>query len=263
MLVSLVVRIDNYQGELKMNLKDKVAIVTGGASGIGLATVKAFAEKGAKVVIADFNVEGGKKVEQEFKNEGHDVLFVSVDTGNESAVESLVLDAVKTYGKLDIMINNAGIGNAAKTHELSYEDYHNVIRVNQDGVFFGMKHAIKEMLKTGGGAIVNTASILGVVGEPGALAYNASKHAVIGMTKSASLQYAAKRIRVNAIAPGYIETGLVNKEALGSFYDGLVAKHPLGRLGEPKEIAHAIVFLVENEFVTGSTVLVDGGYTAQ
>ena len=246
-----------------MNLKDKVAIVTGGASGIGLATVKAFAEKGAKVVIADFNVEGGKKVEQEFKNEGHDVLFVSVDTGNESAVESLVLDAVKTYGKLDIMINNAGIGNAAKTHELSYEDYHNVIRVNQDGVFFGMKHAIKEMLKTGGGAIVNTASILGVVGEPGALAYNASKHAVIGMTKSASLQYAAKRIRVNAIAPGYIETGLVNKEALGSFYDGLVAKHPLGRLGEPKEIAHAIVFLVENEFVTGSTVLVDGGYTAQ
>ena len=246
-----------------MNLKDKVAIVTGGASGIGLATVKAFAEKGAKVVIADFNVEGGKKVEQEFKNEGHDVLFVSVDTGNESAVESLVLDAVKTYGKLDIMINNAGIGNAAKTHELSYEDYHNVIRVNQDGVFFGMKHAIKEMLKTGGGAIVNTASILGVVGEPGALAYNASKHAVIGMTKSASLQYAAKGIRVNAIAPGYIETGLVNKEALGSFYDGLVAKHPLGRLGEPKEIAHAIVFLVENEFVTGSTVLVDGGYTAQ
>ena len=263
MLVSLFVRINNYQGELKMNLKDKVAIVTGGASGIGLATVKAFAEKGAKVVIADFNVEGGKKVEQEFKNEGHDVLFVSVDTGNESAVESLVLDAVKTYGKLDIMINNAGIGNAAKTHELSYEDYHNVIRVNQDGVFFGMKHAIKEMLKTGGGAIVNTASILGVVGEPGALAYNASKHAVIGMTKSASLQYAAKGIRVNAIAPGYIETGLVNKEALGSFYDGLVAKHPLGRLGEPKEIAHAIVFLVENEFVTGSTVLVDGGYTAQ
>ena len=263
MLVSLFVRINNYQGELKMNLKDKVAIVTGGASGIGLATVKAFAEKGAKVVIADFNVEGGKKVEQEFKNEGHDVLFVSVDTGNESAVESFVLDAVKTYGKLDIMINNAGIGNAAKTHELSYEDYHNVIRVNQDGVFFGMKHAIKEMLKTGGGAIVNTASILGVVGEPGALAYNASKHAVIGMTKSASLQYAAKRIRVNAIAPGYIETGLVNKEALGSFYDGLVAKHPLGRLGEPKEIAHAIVFLVENEFVTGSTVLVDGGYTAQ
>ena len=126
-----------------------------------------------------------------------------------------------------------------------------------------MKHAIKEMLKTGGGAIVNTASILGVVGEPGALAYNASKHAVIGMTKSASLQYAARGIRINAIAPGYIETGLVNKEALGSFYDGLVAKHPLGRLGEPKEIAHAIVFLVENEFVTGSTVLVDGGYTAQ
>lgn len=246
-----------------MNLKDKVAIVTGGASGIGLATVKAFAEKGAKVVIADFNVESGKKVEQELKDEGYDVLFFPVDTGNEAAVESLVQAAVKTYGKLDIMINNAGIGNAAKTHELSYEDYHNVIRVNQDGVFFGMKHAIKEMLKTGGGAIVNTASILGVVGEPGALAYNASKHAVIGMTKSASLQYAARGIRINAIAPGYIETGLVNKEALGSFYDGLVAKHPLGRLGEPKEIAHAIVFLVENEFVTGSTVFVDGGYTAQ
>ncbi|MBD3108679.1 glucose 1-dehydrogenase [Bacillus sp. AGMB 02131] len=246
-----------------MNLKDKVAIVTGGASGIGLATVKAFAVKGVKVVIADYNVEGGKEVEQALKNEGHDMLFVSVDAGDEADVESLVQDTVKAYGQLDIIINNAGIGSLAETHTLSYEDYHKVIRINQDGVFFGMKHAIKEMLKNGGGAIVNTASILGAVGEPSALAYNASKHAVIGMTKSASLQYAAKGIRVNAIAPGYIETGLVNKESLGPFYDGLIAKHPLGRLGTSEEVAHAVVFLVENEFVTGSTVFVDGGYTAQ
>lgn len=244
-------------------INGKVAVVTGGASGIGLATVKAFADKGAKVVIADFNADGGKSVEAELKEQGNDVLFVQVDAGNEDSVANLVAETVKHYGKLDVMVNNAGIGTLAETHELSYEDYHKVIRVNQDGVFFGIKHAVKEMLQTGGGVIVNTASILGSVGEAGAFAYNASKGAVNLMTKSAALQYADRNIRVNAVAPGYIETALVNKESLGDFYDGLVARHPIGRLGRADEIAHAICFLVENEFVTGTTVLVDGGYTAQ
>ena len=246
-----------------MELKDKVAIVTGAASGIGLATAKAFVEKGAKVVIADFNEEGGKTVVEELKGKGVDVLFVKVDVSNEESVKNLVAETVKYYGKIDIMYNNAGVGAQGFTHELSYEDYRRVININQDGVFFGSKYAIKEMLKTGGGVIINTASILGTVGEPTAFAYNASKGAVNLMTKSLALQYAKDGIRVNAVAPGYVESGMVNKEALGEFYAGLVARHPIGRLGRPEEIAHAVVFLVENDFVTGTTILVDGGYTAQ
>ena len=246
-----------------MEIKDKVAIVTGGASGIGLATVKAFVEKGAKVVVADFNEEAGQAVVKELKDQGADVIFVKVNVADEESVKNLVAEAVKHYGRLDIMFNNAGIGSQGVTHELSYEEYRRIISVNQDGVFFGSKYAVQEMLKTGGGVIVNTASILGSVGEPTAFAYNASKGAVNLMTKSLALQYAKDNIRVNAVAPGYIETALVNKEKLGEFYDGLVDKHPLGRLGKPEEVAHAVVFLVENDFVTGTTVFVDGGYTAQ
>lgn len=244
-------------------LKDKVAIVTGGASGIGLATVQAFVNKGAKVVIADFNEESGKAVEKELTDKGANVTFVFVDAGDEQSVINLVNETVNTYGQLDVMVNNAGIGSLAETHELTYEDYQKVIKINQDGVFFGCKYAIREMLKTGGGVIVNTASILGHVGEAGAFAYNASKGAVNILTKSLALEYAPKNIRVNAVCPGYVESGMVNKEALGEFYDGLVARHPIGRLGRAEEIAHGIVFLCENEFVTGCSLLIDGGYTAQ
>ena len=245
-----------------MSLKNKVAIVTGGASGIGLATVKAFADKGVKVVVADYNEEVGKIRAEELKAEGYEIIFMQVDAGNESSIEELVKETVTLYGQLDIMVNNAGIGNLSETHTLSYEDYQKVIRVNQDGVFFGIKHAINQMLRTGGGAIINTSSILGSVGEAGAFAYNASKGAVNLMTKSSAVQYAGQGIRVNAVAPGYVESGMVNKEVLGDFYDNLVGKHPVGRLGQPDEIAHAIVFLAENEFITGTTILVDGGYTA-
>lgn len=244
-------------------LQGKAAIVTGGASGIGLATVKTFAEKGAKVVLADYNEQAGKEKVKELREQGLDVTFIQVDAGDEFSVGRLVAETVKLYGKLDVMVNNAGVGTLAETHELPYEDYQKVIRVNQDGVFFGIKHAIRQMLKNGGGAIINTTSILGTVGEPGAFAYCATKGAVNQMTKSAALQYAAHGIRVNAVAPGYVESGMVNKEALGDFYDKLVGLHPIGRIGRPEEIAHAMVFLAENDFVTGTTVLVDGGYTAQ
>jgi NAD(P)-dependent dehydrogenase (short-subunit alcohol dehydrogenase family) len=246
-----------------ITLKDKVAIVTGGASGIGLATAEAFGQKGVKVVLADYNENSGKAAEKLLKEKGFEVSFVPTDMSNESSVEQLVASAVQTYGKVDIMVNNAGVGVLAATHDLSFEDYNNVIKVNQNGVFFGAKYAIREMLKTGGGSIVNTASILGHVGQAGAFAYNASKGAVNILTKSLALEYAAQNIRVNAVCPGYVETGMVNKEALGEFYDGLVAQHPVGRLGRPDEIAHAIVFLCENEFMTGSSLLIDGGYTAQ
>lgn len=247
-----------------MELTGKVAAITGGASGIGLAAAKAFSSKGAKVVIADFNVEAGKAAAKELSSSGAEAVFVKVDASQEDSVENLVAQTVSQFGQIDIMINNAGIGALSETHELSDEDYQKVIAVNQDGVFYGIKYAVREMLKTGGGTIVNTSSILGSVGEPQAFAYNASKGAVNLMTKSAAIQYGDRNIRVNAVAPGYIETGMVNREALGEeFYNGLVAKHPMGRLGRAAEVAHAIVFLCENDFVTGTTVMVDGGYTAQ
>ncbi|MCM3781366.1 SDR family oxidoreductase [Neobacillus mesonae] len=245
------------------NLQGKVAIITGGASGIGLATVKAFLEKGAKVVIADYNEEHGKSAEKELKQSYNDVLFVKVNVADEKQVESLVAETVKQFGKLDVIFNNAGIGVQKPSHELTDEDYKRVISINQDGVFYGSKYAIREMLKNGGGSIINTSSILGSVGEPTSMPYAASKGAVNQITKSLALEYADRNIRVNAVAPGFIESGMVNKEALGEFYDGLVAKHPLGRLGKPEEIAHAVVFLAENDFVTGTTVFVDGGYLAK
>ncbi len=149
------------------------------------------------------------------------------------------------------------------THELSYEDYRKVIAINQDGIFLASKYAIQEMLKSGGGVIINTSSVLGFVAQPGAFSYNASKGAVNTLTKSLAVEYGDKNIRVNAVNPGFVESGMVNKEALGDFYDSLVAKHPIGRLGKADEIAHAIVFLTENDFVTGETLVVDGGYLAQ
>lgn len=245
------------------DLKGKIVIVTGGASGIGLATAKAFLDKGSKVVIGDYNKETGEKVVNELKNQYADVLFIEVNVADEKSVENLVSQTVSHFGQLDIIFNNAGIGIQKPTHELTDEEYKRVIAVNQDGVFYGMKYALREMLKAGGGSIINTSSILGSVGEPTSIPYAASKGAVNLITKSAALEYADRNIRVNAVAPGFIETGLVNKEALGEFYDGLVAKHPIGRLGKPEEIAHAVVFLAENDFVTGTTILVDGGYTAK
>ena len=244
------------------NLNGKVAIVTGGASGIGLATAKAFLDKGAKVVIADYNEAAGKVVEQELKESYENVLFVTTNVAEEQSVERLVRTAVDTFGQLDVIFNNAGIGVQTPTHELTAEEYKRVIAVNQDGVFYGVKYALREMLKTGGGAIINTSSILGSVGEPTSIPYAASKGAVNQITKSVAIEYGDRNIRVNAVAPGFIESGMVSKEALGDFYDGLVAKHPIGRLGNPEEIAHAVVFLAENDFVTGTTIFVDGGYTA-
>lgn len=166
------------------NLKDKVAIITGGASGIGLATVKAFLEKGAKVVIADYNEEQGKSVEQELKQTYQDVLFIKVNVADEKQVESLISETVRIFGKLDVIHNNAGVGIQKPSHELTDEDYKRVIAINQDGVFYGAKYAIREMLKTGGGSIINTSSILGSVGEPTSMPYAASKGAVNQITKS-------------------------------------------------------------------------------
>ena len=247
-----------------MDLAGKVAVVTGSASGIGLATAKAFLTKGSKVVVADINAEGGKAVAKELQDTGEEVIFIEFDASQEDSVANLIAKTVEAFGRIDIMVNNAGVRALSETHMLSYEDYRKVIAVNQDGVFFGAKHAIREMLKTGGGVIVNTASILGTVGEASAFAVTASKGAVNLMTKSLALQYADKNIRVNAVSPGYIETAMSNRSTLSpEAYERAVAKHPIGRLGRPEEVAHAIIFLCENDFVTGATIMVDGGYTAQ
>lgn len=244
------------------HLKDKVAVITGGASGIGLATVEAFLDKGAKVVLSDYNAEDGQKHADRLSEKG-DVMFVKTDVSNESEVKALIDKTVESYGSVDVLFNNAGIGAQGATHELTYEDYSKVIKINQDGVFFGSKYAVQQMRKNGGGVVINCASILGIVGEPTAYAYNASKGAVVLMTKSLALQYAKDNIRCAAVAPGYVESGMVNREALGEYYDNLVDKHPIGRLGVPEEIAHAVVFIAENEFLTGITLPVDGGYTSQ
>lgn len=243
-------------------LKGKVAVITGGASGIGLATVEAFLAKGCKVVLSDYDVESGEKQVDRLKDKG-EVIFIKADVSKEDEVKSMIEQTVEKFGSVDVIFNNAGIGAQGETHNLTYEDYSKVIKINQDGVFFGSKYAVREMRKNGGGVVVNCASILGLVGEPTAFAYNASKGAVVLMTQSLALQYAKDNIRCAAVAPGYVETGMVNREALGEYYDNLVDKHPVGRLGQPEEIAHAVVFIAENEFLTGITIPVDGGYTSQ
>lgn len=243
-------------------LENKVVIVTGGASGIGLATVKAFLQKGSRVVISDYNEEAGQREAERLSEQG-EVIFIKTNVADESQVKHLIDETVERFGSVDVVFNNAGVGARGFTHELTEEDYRHVIDINLDGVFYGIKHALAQMKKQGGGVIINCTSILGLVGEPSAFAYNASKHGVIGMTKSAALQYASDNIRVSAVAPGYVESGMVNKEALGDYYDTLVDRHPIGRLGQPEEIAHGVIFLAENEFATGLVLPIEGGYTAQ
>lgn len=245
-------------------LNGKVSIVTGGASGIGAATVLQFVKEGSKVVFADINTEKGKAFEEELRKSGAEVLFVKTDVTKEDQIENLVAKTVETFGKLDILFNNAGIGIIGASHEMSFDAWHKVISINLDAVFLMAKYAIKQMLSNGGGSIVNTASILGHVGQAQTAPYAASKGAVVNLTRTLALEYAKENIRVNAVCPGYIETPLL--EALDEeMKNHLVSLHPIGRLGRAEEIAKAVAFLASDDasFVTGANLLVDGGYTAQ
>lgn len=246
-------------------IKGKTAVVTGGTSGIGFATAKAFLEKGAKVVIAGRNEKRGAEAIEELKAVSPDVVFHKADTSDAEQVKELIDFAVKTFGSLDIMYNNAGIGDSHPIDEVSDEDFRKLISINLTGVFYGIKYAAIQMEKQGhGGAIVSTSSIEGTVGDPNLPAYNAAKGGVNMLTESAALALAKHNIRVNTVNPGYIYTGMVNEKTMGE--EGmkyLVSLHPLGRLGKPEEIAHGVVFLVENEFATGTHLYIDGGYTAQ
>ena len=245
------------------DFQGKVAIVTGGASGIGAAIVRQLAGAGARVVIADFNDAGAHALEDEL---GAHTRSFKVDVADSGSVEKMVAFTIETFSSLQLLVNNAGISVApAKTAELPIEDWDRIIAVNQSSVFYGMKHAIPALLASGGGAIVNMASILGAVGWEGSIGYVASKHAIVGMTKSAAIEYAADGIRVNAIGPAFISTPLIENGMSDDERNGLVALHPIGRLGQPDEVAALASFLLSDRasFITGSYHPVDGGYLSR
>ncbi len=251
-------------------LAEKVALVTGGASGIGRATALTFAREGARLIIADMNEDGGQQTVHMITENGGEATFVQVDVTQATEVEEMISKAVETYGRLDCAHNNAGIGSRPRglIHELPEESWDQVIGINLKGVWLCMKYEIIQMLKQGGGALVNTASIMGLVGSwSRSGAYNASKHGVVGLTKTAALEYAKSGIRVNAVCPGYIRTPLI-EEALTSNPEmeaQIIERHPVGRMGRPEEIAEAVVWLCSDaaSFVSGHTMTVDGGYVAQ
>lgn len=247
-------------------LEAKVAIITGAASGIGKATALLFAREGAKVVVSDINEESGTEVVNEIKNSGGEALFVKADSSSPEDHKNLVDETVKAFGKLDIAVNNAGIGGEVnKTADMSVEGWKKVIDINLSGVFYGVKYQAPEMVENGGGSIINIASILGQAGFATSAGYVAAKHGVVGLTKTAAWEYAREKVRVNAVGPGFIYTGLVNEEAMGKeALTALEARHAFGRLGEAEEVANMILFLASDEasFVTGSYYPVDGGYLA-
>lgn len=245
-------------------LDNKVALVTGAGSGIGLAIAKLYAKEGAKVVVSDINEEHGKSAVEEIKSEGGEATFVKADTSNPQQVEALVNATVEAYGRLDIACNNAGIGGEQKlTGDYSIDSWKKVLDVNLDGVFYGCKYELTQMEKNGGGVIVNIASIHGTVAAPLSSAYTTSKHAVVGLTKNIGAEYGQKNIRCNAVGPGYIDTPLLN-QLDEERKKALIAKHPMGRLGRAEEVAELVLFLSseKSSFMTGGYYLVDGGYTA-
>jgi len=252
------------------NLDGKTALVTGGGSGIGRATSLAYARDGARVVVADVNVEGGEETVQQIKEAGGDAILVHVDVAKPDDTQAMVAQAVEAFGSLDCAFNNAGISGGRDrllTADYSEEDWDRVISINLKGVWLCMKAEIPQMLKQGSGAIVNTASIAGLAGLTGTVAYVAAKHGVTGLTKAAAIEYAQSGIRVNSVCPGYIETPLVQPtfERNEGFRERVASRHPMGRLGEPEEIAQAVVWLSPDAaaFVTGHNMPVDGGYMAQ
>ncbi len=246
----------------------KVALVTGGGTGIGQATAIAFAREGANVVIGNRNSEAGEAVVKTIQDNGGQASFLRTDVSLEDDVKALIEHAVATYGRLDVAFNNAGIGGAAgPLADQTSDNFDAIMGINVKGVWMSMKYEIREMLKTGGGAIVNNSSVGGLVGFASVGIYSASKHAVMGLTKSAALEYSAHGVRVNAVNPAVIRTPMA--EGLAKMRKGkpddFAAVHPIGRIGEPEEVAEAVLWLCSDKasFVTGTAMCVDGGYTVQ
>lgn len=247
-------------------LKDKVALVTGGGSGIGEAVVKHFCREGASVLITDLDEEGGRLVLEEVKNSGGNARFLKADVSDPADCERSVVEAMAAFGALHVAVNNAGIaGPAELTGDYPLDGWRKVIDVNLNGVFFGMRYQIPAMLKAGGGSIINIASILGQVGFATASAYVTAKHGVVGLSRNAGIEYAQQGIRVNAVGPAFIRTPLLTNNLNEEQLEGIGAMHPIGRLGTPDEVAELVVWLAgdRSSFVTASYYAVDGGYLAK
>lgn len=247
------------------SLAGRVALVTGGGSGIGAATCALLASQGAAVCVVDFDRAGADAVAQAIQARGGIAMAVAADVRNPDAVEAAVDQAVQAWGGLHLAVNNAGVPSPqAAVADAALADWQRVIDINLTGVFLSLRAEIPAILASGGGAIVNLSSILGVRGMAGRAPYAATKHGVVGLTKSAALDYADRGIRINAVAPGYVETPLL-KDRDASVKAALAAQHPLQRLAQPEEIAQTIAFLLSPQasFITGQTYLVDGGYAAQ
>jgi NAD(P)-dependent dehydrogenase (short-subunit alcohol dehydrogenase family) len=249
-------------------LQDKVVLVTGGGSGIGRATSMLLAREGAKVMIADYVPDSAEKTVKTIKDAGGTASCLAADVSNPKQVELMVNKTVETFGRLDGAFNNAGIeGKIAITVDTTEEIFDRIIATNLKGVWMCMKYELAQMLKQGGGAIVNTASAAGLVAVEGLCAYNASKHGVVGLTKTAALEFAQKNIRVNCVCPGLINTPMVARmvDSGGMNEQEMVSAEPVGRMGQPQEIGEGVVWLLSDaaSFVTGHSMSIDGGWVAK
>lgn len=251
---------------MEITFKGQVALVTGAAAGMGLATARAFAESGAAVALADINEAAVTEVAKQFAADGYQALAIACDTSKEDQVRAMVEKTVAAFGRLDAAYNNAGVNSPMiDTAELASGEYDRIMNINLRGVWLCMKYELQQMTRQGGGAIVNCSSLGGLVANPGRAAYHAAKHGVLGLTKTAAVEYASRGIRINAVCPGTIETPMVQHMVeTGDLSREVCAKlAPIGRLGQPEEIANTVLWLCSPaaSYIIGQSIAVDGGYT--